>query len=70
MKFHIWGSGPVSSALLHSAEPTEAAEAAALAAGHSFDGPEDWAIEIEGDEDEVDAATRFDSAVVGWQPAK
>lgn len=73
-KFYVWGAGPVQSALLREAEVSQEAIDAALAYGFDFDSPDylpgdSWAVEVEATEEEIDALTRFDDAVVGYVSA-
>ena len=69
-KFYVWGTGPVQSALIREAEVSQEAIDAALAHGFVFDSPDDWSVEVEASEDEIDTATRFDPAVVGYAAAE
>jgi len=69
-KFYVWGTGPAQSALIREAEVSQEAIDAALAHDFVFDSPDDWAVEVEASEDEIDEATRFDSAVAGYTEAK
>ena len=74
-KFYVWGAGPVQSALLREAEVSQEAIDAALAHGFVFDSPDyipgdSWAVEVEATEEEIDEATRFDPAVVGYAVAE
>lgn len=69
-KFYVWGTGPVQSALIREAEVSQEAIDAALAHDFVFDSPDDWAVEVEASEDEIDEATRFDSAVAGYVGAE
>ncbi len=73
-KFYVFGSGSVGFQLNrffeeHGAENTSAAGEAALRQGVKFDSPEDWAVEIVCRENDLDAITRFDNAVVGFTAA-
>lgn len=65
MKFYIWGDGPTTNEVIRAGEPNEAAEEAAIANGFKW-GADSWAIEVEAQEEDVDAATRFDHGVAGW----
>ena len=65
-KFYVWGTGPAQSALIREAGVTWEAVDAALANGFVFDSSDSWAVEVEASEDEIDALTRFDPAVVGY----
>lgn len=68
-KFYVWGAGPVQSTLIREAEISPEAIDAALTYGFVFDSPDSWAVEVEASEDEIDALTRFDPAVVGYVSA-
>ena len=70
-KFYVWGTGPVQSTLIREAENTQEAAEVAMEKGFSFGTTgDDWAVEVEASEDEIDEATRFDSAVVGYVVAE
>ena len=69
-KFYVWGTGPVQSALIREAEVSQEAIDAALAHDFVFDSPDGWAVEVEATEEEIDEATRFDSAVAGYAAAE
>ena len=70
-RFYIFGTGAVGGQLKRlfekrGAENTSAAVKAALGQGVKFDSSEDWAVEIVCSEDDLDAATRYDDAVLGF----
>jgi hypothetical protein len=70
-KFYVWGTGPVQSTLIREAEASLEAAEVAMEKGFSFGTTgDDWAVEVEATEDEIDEATRFDPAVAGYKEAK
>ena len=70
-KFYVWGTGPAQSTLIREAEASLEAAEAAMENGFSFGTTgDDWAVEAEATEEEVDKATRFDPAVVGYVVAE
>lgn len=62
-KFYVWGTGLANSQVVREGVNSADALLAALSEGAQFD----WAVEVEMTEEEVDAITRFDSAVHGWK---
>ena len=64
-KFYVWGTGPAQSALIREAEITWEAVDTALAHGFVLNFPDDWAVEVITTEEDIDALTRFDPAVLG-----
>ena len=68
-KFYVWGTGPAQSALIREAEITWEAVDTALAYGFVLNFPDDWAVEVITTEEDIDALTRFDPAVVGYVSA-
>lgn len=64
--FFVWGSGPAQSELIRNAENSNAAAEAAQKHGFVFNNSDDWAVEVEATPEEIDKATRFDPAVVGY----
>lgn len=70
-KFYVWGTGSAQSALIREAEPSLEAAEVAMEKGFSFGTTgDDWAVEVEATEEEIDEATRFDDAVAGYTEAK
>jgi len=64
----VWGRGPAAASLVRDGEATEVAVATAARFGFHLQAVDDWAVEVEASEAEVDAATRHDPAVLGWAP--
>jgi len=64
----VWGRGPAASSLVREGEATDAAVATAARFGFHLHDPDAWAVEVEASDEEVDAATRHDAAVLGWAP--
>jgi len=72
-KFYVWGTGAVSSPLQCLFEKY-AAENSSAAANYTlnnkkldFSNADDWAVEINCPEGELDEASRFDDAVAGYE---
>ena len=64
----VWGRGPAAASLVREGEATEAAVATAARFGFQIQSVDDWSVEVEASDEEVDAATRHDPAVLGWAP--
>lgn len=64
----VWGRGPAAASLVRDGEETEVAAATAARFGFQIQTVDDWAVEVEASDAEVDAATRHDPAVLGWAP--
>ena len=69
-KFYVWGIGSAQSALIREAEASPKAAEVAMKNGFKFTSLDDWAVEVKTSEEEIDEATRFDSAVVGYVVAE
>lgn len=64
----VWGRGPAAASLVRKGEATDAAVQTAARFGFHLHDPDAWAVEVEASDEEVDAATRHDAAVLGWAP--
>lgn len=63
--FYVWGVGGASSDLVRDAEAAEPGAWPQEAIGATAE-DEGWCVMVEASENDVDAATRHDSAVRGW----
>ncbi len=70
MKTFIWGYGIPASRLIRRGEATARARDIAHAHGLDLAQPDAWAVEVEADAADLDAATRHDAAVLGWTAAE
>lgn len=68
MLFFVWGHSPAQHEAVRNGVTTDlAVQAAVKIGGMEFKDCDDWAVEVVADsEADIDAITRFDSAVVGW----
>jgi len=64
----VWGRGPAAASLVREGEATDAAVGTAARFGFHIQSVDDWAVEVEASEADIDAATRHDPAVLGWAP--
>ena len=64
----VWGRGPAAASLVRKGEATDAAVQTAARFGFHLHDPDAWAVEVDASDEEVDAATRHDAAVLGWAP--
>ena len=71
-RFFVWGVGRSSSALVRNGETTtdsiavRATEAMSLDEDHPLRSDEAWCVEVDCDEDDLDAETRHDAATLGY----
>lgn len=81
MRYIVWGTGAASAELIREADAADGVEyaiaysiaAESVGTGGDRDATrwlaaraEDWCVSLEAEEDDVEAATRFDSAVLGY----
>src|SRR5690606_39996946 len=64
----VWGRGPAAASLVREGEATDAAVQTAARFGFHIQSVDDWAVEVEASDADIDAATRHDAAVLGWAP--
>lgn len=67
--FAVWGTGRANSEIVKNGEPSKFAAQVARNYGFKIKSADDWAVLVWADEDELDAQTRFDKAVLGWAEA-